>query len=154
LHGDLLGPAWILKGTYGVVVASLSKIIAGFLGFGLLVGNCNALADEVAIVYFIPFSVETYVPVTKETVMSHAFEKWTLSSKREVSQLKELLDDGEESSFNDERVRVVIRFDNEMYFIDAEGVVLHGKKDVRLDTKKFIEFRDSLLPSELEIFSK
>lgn len=113
-------------------------------------------------VYFVPFDIETYVPITRSTIMSIAWEKWTISSESETSRLINLLSYGVEGKFDEGKVRALVLSNNKAYFIDSSGValidsnwaVLEGKPGVRIDKAEFVKFRDSLRADERQMLRK
>jgi len=106
-------------------------------------------------VYFVPFEVETYVPITPETIESQAWEKWTISSKEENSRLLRILRGGPEGAYDKNKTRVLIIFGKESYYVDSSGVVrLDGKRDARIDKSALITFRDSLRPDQRQDLRK
>ena len=98
--------------------------------------------------YFVPFEVETYVPITQTTIMSSAWEKWTISSKSEIARLSTLLNRGEDDKFDRNRVRGLVLINKQTYFIDSNGVALMRKASVRIDRDQFGSFRDLLRANE------
>ena len=112
----------------------------------LLVGSCasNDLGGNVVTVYFIPFEIETYVPITTATIVCEAREKWTITDASQVTRLTSLLSQGKEAPFNDRRVRVQVSRGNQNYYIDSEGVVLKGKSSYRINKVEFVQFAESL----------
>ena len=121
-----------------------SKMKYMLISAGLLLCSLNAFGKDAVVVYFIPFEIETYVPVTQETIVSSAWEKWTISSKDEISYLIELLNSGKKGDFDGKRVRGFVCINNQNYFIDSNGVVLKGKLSIQMDKAKFLKFRNSL----------
>ena len=123
----------------------LWKLKFGLVNLSLLLCSLNAFGGEVTIVYFVPFEIETYVPITQETITAEAWEKWTISSKTQRSRLFAILNQGGQGKFDEKRVRVMVRAGKQTYFIDSDGVVLRkGKLNVRIDKAAFVRFRDSL----------
>jgi hypothetical protein len=106
-------------------------------------------------VYFIPFEIETYAPVTQQSIISSAWEKWTISSQSETSRLFALLAHGAKDTFDEKKVRGLVLSNNRTYAIDSNGVVLtKGKLGIRIDKAAFIEFRDSLGADQRLILKK
>ncbi len=127
------------------------KLKMCIIGLSLALFSSCAVGDDAATVYFIPFQVETYIPVTEETIVSQAWEKWTTSSKSEISRLTTLLEHGSESKFDGNRVRAMVLLDGQRYLIDSNGVVkTKGRASIRIDKGKFIEFLTSLRASQRE----
>lgn len=111
----------------------------------LLVGSCALGGNEnVVTVYFVPFEIETYVPITTATIVCEAREKWTITDASQVTRLISFLNQGKEAPFNDRRVRVQVSRDNQSYYIDSEGVALKGNSSYRINKVEFARFAESL----------
>lgn len=122
-----------------------------FISLSVILSSFGALAENTITVYFIPFEVETYVPVTKNDIISQAWEKWTISSKDQHYQLIKLLDKGNKKEFDEGMVRCLILSDNQTYLIDYNGVVIKdGTSGVVIDKSKFLQFRKSLNSNEIQ----
>ena len=104
------------------------------------------------VVYFVPFEIETYVPITIDTITCQAREKWILSDNSDVATLNRLLNPGNDAKFDSARVRVKISASNETYFIDAEGVVLTDKHSFKIDKIAFVKFAESLTKKQRHLF--
>lgn len=104
-----------------------------------------------ATVYFMPFEFQTITFETKQGVISDATEKWTISNDDKVAKLADLLEQGQPAVFNDEMIRVAIVLDDKTYYMDSEGVVLKGKKGVKVDKAEFMKFRNSLGRNERQV---
>ena len=121
------------------------KLKMSLVAFSLFVFASNVFGADVTTVYFVPFEIETYVPITQATIISQAWEKWTISSKSQTSSLIALLNHGDEETFDDNRVRGLILSGNQTFFVDANGVAsTKGKLGIRIDKAVFVKFRDSL----------
>jgi len=133
----------------------LLKLKTTLLVFSLFLFAPNVFGADVTTVYFVPFQIETYVPITRVTVVSQAWEKWTISSKSQTSSLIALLNRGDEETFDEYRVRVLILSGNQTFFIDANGVAsTKGKLGIGIDKAMFIKFRDSLHTDQRKILRK
>lgn len=95
-------------------------------------------------VYFVHFEIETYVPITKATIISNAWEKWIVTEDSEVSRLINVLSSGDEDRFDDKRVRCVVLFNNDTYYIDSNGVVSNGELSFQINKALILNFLDSL----------
>jgi len=125
------------------------------VAFSLFVFASNVFGTDVTTVYFVPFEIETYVPITQATIISEAWEKWTISSKSKTSSLIALLNHGDEETFDENRVRGLILSGNQTFFIDANGVAsTNGKLGLRIDKARFVRFRDSLHPDQRKILKR
>ncbi len=106
-------------------------------------------------VYFVPFEIETYAPITQAEIIPLAWEKWTISSEAETSRLITSLSQGDEEKFDENKVRALVLSDEQKYFIDSNGVVLkRGKLGNRIDKAAFIQFRDSLRADQRQMLGK
>ena len=113
--------------------------------FSLFVFSSAVFGAEVTTVYFIPFEVETYIPVTRATIISQAWEQWTISSKSQTASLIALLNHGDEETFDEFRVRGLVLSGNQTFCIDTNGVAsTKGKLGIRIDKAMLVKFRDSL----------
>ena len=125
------------------------------VAFSLFVFASNVFGADVTTVYFVPFEIETYVPITQATIISQAWEKWTISSKSQTSSLIALLNHGDEETFDENRVRGLILSGNQTFFVDANGVAsTKGKLGIRIDKAMFVKFRDSLHADQRKILKR
>jgi len=109
------------------------------------------------VVYFIPFQVETYIPVTPETIVDQAWEKWSISAKRGSNRLLAILSHGHGSAFDKNRVRALVIAGGKRYLIDTNGVVLSQSKESQgtvIDKRVFMEFRDSLRADQRQVLRR
>ena len=109
------------------------------------------------VVYYIPFQVETYIPVTPETIVDQAWEKWSISEERGRSRLFAILSHGHGSAFDKNRVRALVIAGEKRYLIDTNGVVLSKSKESQgtvIDKKAFMEFRDSLRADQRQVLRR
>jgi hypothetical protein len=129
----------------------MSKIIIG-LSLILLASNAGA---AVTTAYFVPFDIETFVPITQENIISEAFEKWTISSKSQTSSLVALLSHGIEGQFDGSHVRLSVSAENKTFFVDAKGVAsTNGKTGIYIDKSTLAQFRDSLTAYQRKILHR
>lgn len=123
----------------------LIKFKVILIGLSLVLLTPKTFGADVTTVYFVPFEIETYVPITQETIISQAWEKWTISSKSKNSMLISLLKNGNAAKFDENRVRCLVISKNQNFLIDANGVVSTKEElGVRADIGKFYKFQDSL----------
>jgi hypothetical protein len=122
----------------------------------LLLCNSSVFGAGVTTVFFVPFEVETYAPITRATITSFAGEKWTISSKSETSRLISLLNQGEQGNFDENKVRCLVLSGDQTRFIDSKGVVVQeqARVSVRIDKAGFLKFRDSLRADQRQILRK
>jgi hypothetical protein len=122
----------------------LRKFAMAFMGSLMLTIAPHAAARNVITVYYVPFRIETYVPVTQGTISCQAWEVWTVSNEAHVSRLRNLLKPGDQARFEGKRVRVKISDSGEDTYVDAEGVALRGKASFRMDKTGLESFARSL----------
>src|SRR4051812_44803336 len=79
-----------------------------------------------AVVYFIPPGVETYVPVTPESIRRQAFERWCLSSTAQIDKLSSIVSGKTSATFDARRVRMAFLSKNAVRYMDADGIVSTG----------------------------
>jgi hypothetical protein len=109
---------------------------------------------ERATVYFVPFQVDTYVPITEATIRARAWERWHISSKDTLARLLNSMTEAKGAQFDEDRVRVlVVRSDDQIYSIDCNGIGRKGATAIRINKATFLNFRDSLGPGEREILT-
>jgi hypothetical protein len=100
-------------------------------------------------VYLIPFEVETYVPVTRDSIACEAHEVWTFSKAAQTRRLLVFLsggtavDGGTAIRFDEKRVRVKVSSSNRTAFVDSDGVVAQDKT-TRIDKREFVELLKTL----------
>jgi hypothetical protein len=111
-----------------------------------------ARAEPILTVYYIPFAVETYVPVTKDSIVCDAWEKWTIADKTQAADLVSFLTRGESGDFKDRFVRMLVTGSDGAYYIDHNGVALVGQVTHKLDLKRIADFKKSLSPNEISTF--
>lgn len=122
----------------------LRNVAIAFMGSLSLTIAPHAEARNVITVYYVPFRIETYVPVTQGTIICQAREIWTISNEAHVSRLRNLLKPEDQARFEGKRVRAKISDGGEDTYIDAEGVALRGKVSFRIDKVGFESFARSL----------
>lgn len=115
-------------------------------------GLCN---DNITI-YFVPFDIHTYSPITNNNIKEYAWEKWEVDSKDKVMELKSIIKNNEKKyDFNKIYIRSIIYFKDKTIYLDTKGVASDNlKTGVIIDKEKFIEFGRSLKPRQKEIFVK
>jgi hypothetical protein len=131
----------------------LGKHLSGIALSLLLLSNAHAVESGPIVVYFVPFQIETYIPITEASISCNAWEKWEIpaSSEAEVSSLVALLEKkGKHAHFNPHMVRAEIVAPKRVYFIDAHGVVANGTSSYKIDRYEFLSFAVSLTPAERE----
>lgn len=131
---------------------SLRVVAALVIGL-CMAPHCLAASGQAGItVFFVPLDVETYVPITPETIMSQAWEKWAISPGAETSRLLQLLSPGTKGTFDANRTRVMIIFKRQVYCVDSNGVArAKSGSDFRIDKSALAKFRDSLPARERQI---
>ncbi len=118
------------------------------LFFASLLGTeAGATKFSKALIYYIPFQVETYEPVTPENIKEKA--KYTIESKdrHRISQLLDLMSGGRKcEGFDNKRVRLLVLFEGGKpeIMVDAEGNVSEGKKLHVLSAREFEKLKKLL----------
>lgn len=117
----------------------------------ILSSSISAAEGEAIVVYYVPFDVETYIPITEASISCRAWEKWKISDRSKVSRLLNIVKTGQKANFDRKRVRAEIIVAEQKYFIDAAGVVLNGVSSYKIDRYDFVVFGESSLdPNERE----
>ena len=117
------------------------------IGLFLLV-SC-AKGRPIMTVYFMPFSVSTYVPVTPKDIACQAEEKWTITDIAQASTLITILNYGDKANFDNNRVRMLVSSNGKSYYIDQDGVALYGKITHKIDLGRIDAFRKSMSPNTI-----
>ena len=123
-----------------------------FLVFLIQFMNGANASPGTVIVYFIPFQVETLVPVTFSTITCKADEIWQLSD-RAASHLASIIVPIEKATFDEYRVRIKIVSSNASYFIDTNGVVLKNGESFQISKEMFNRFVISI-PKKKRVYRK
>ncbi len=94
----------------------------------LVASDLNALGHRnefIGVIYYIPFHVETYVPVTPETIEATAHQKVVLYRESELlNRLKDELTDNQiPGRFDDRTVRLKVRLKRRVFLVDSDGGV-------------------------------
>jgi hypothetical protein len=99
-------------------------------------------------IYYIPFNVETYSPVTKATISCSAEHKWIITNTVTIGRLESILTNGSPAQFDSNRVRVKIVSNSETYYLDAAGVKTNKNESIKIDKIAFTRLLDSLSPND------
>lgn len=128
------------------------KLLTLFLGTvflahtGASAGGENLTQDVV--IYYVPFKLETYVPITKLTIKKEAWYRLeTKMTHPDVEEVTGFLQSASASHMTFDRKRVRMKIDGvhtESIFIDAEGVVIQEGELFKLE-QFALEKLDSLL---------
>ena len=118
-------------------MASMTRKLLWLFCAMLVSGGAWSSGGSVTVVYFIPFEIETYLPVTKDAIECSAHEVWVVAGTEQQVQLQRFLENGEAAAFDEKRVRakIVSPFGNA--FIDATGVAQTASSSLRVDRGKF-----------------
>lgn len=101
-------------------------------------------------IYYVPFNVETYVPVTINNIEDMAFYKFEVHNNSELAiKLINLLEQNGHNDFDDKRVRLKVINNGKTYYVDSNcnikvsGVVSKCNiKDIELILNEMIvEYR-------------
>lgn len=93
-----------------------------------------------------PFGFSTsYVPLTRDDVISRRWETWVISSPEDKERLRAILNTGEEHRFIHNALRIVIVDGDDEYLVDYRGGVRkNGVKEILINKDEFIRFQKSL----------
>ncbi|MBI4744935.1 MAG: hypothetical protein HY776_09015 [Actinobacteria bacterium] len=105
-----------------------------FLLFAL--GACNSKGENMYInVYYIPFKIQTYTPVTIQDIERRAFYKFKINSESELSiKLVKLLESKNRGKFDDKVVRLKVKIGEKIYYVDSEGNIKKGERITKVNT--------------------
>jgi hypothetical protein len=102
--------------------------------------SVNVAASGSLTVYFIPFGVQTYLPVTTETIVASSWERWTVSDDAPIYALVELFEpDLYGPEFDFKNVRALVCHGDSKYYIDSMGKVMVNGLRMRIDRDDFIK---------------
>jgi hypothetical protein len=89
-------------------------------------------------VYYVPFQVETYEPITTATIKDRAKYRLDVADANEILSLLRMLSNAKgESSFDQKRVRLLVVAEKREIVVDADGNVLDAGKTYRLSREQF-----------------
>jgi hypothetical protein len=116
------------------------------LVFAVLSSNAHAFTKELMVIYFIPFEVQTYIPITKNTIISSAWEKFEISDKTTSNRFIRLFvrHNNNKIEFDEKNVRILVVHKKDYYFVDMNGVAVKNDMLFRIDKIKFLQLRDSV----------
>jgi hypothetical protein len=92
-----------------------------FIGFCALA--CKSPGEAKMTAYYIPFSVETYIPVTVEDIEEKAHFVFLIEGDY-LKKINELLTKKSEGTFDGQKVRMKLKSKNGDLFVDANGGVV------------------------------
>jgi hypothetical protein len=104
-----------------------------------------AAKPQRVLLYYIPFAVETYLPVTAETIRKNAHYTLTLESPERLAALKSILSDRRaRSRYDPNFVRLLVVRDSPGTFdviVDSEGQTLEGAQKSALSPNAFASLK-------------
>lgn len=137
-----------------VGLASVVRLLAIILFLVLLVEGTGVTIEEkgheaMMRVYFIPFAIETYVPITMTNIEDKSLHAiWFTKEHPLINKLRNLLRLRPAREDIDNRVvRLKVQFVRDTFYVDQEGRVIEentGKK-FRLSKKQLDEIEKSIL---------
>src|SRR5512133_1812008 len=87
---------------------------------------------------YLPFSIQTYRPVTQQTIAKSAFIQLTIKHQEIPNPLLALIKEEEHLLFDNQKVRLRILNGKDTYFFDAKGNgVLNRRTPVSIDVNAF-----------------
>ena len=103
--------------------------------------------EAVALIYYIPFNIETYVPVTVDDIEKRAHLKLVLLEESDLlGRLAKLLSDNKvRGSFDGRVVRLKVVLKKEVYFVDADGGVKHNGSEYTINPDEIEKIVKELL---------
>jgi hypothetical protein len=115
-----------------------------FLCFSSQAG-CNK-----ATIYYLPLKIEEYSPggFSNANIKSVAAEKWVVTEPERIQRLLAILNTGSKHVYEDGRTRALIECGDEKFFLNKDGDVQGNGSSIRISINKFLQFYDSLRPSE------
>jgi hypothetical protein len=113
----------------------------------LVFGNFS-IAGEDATIYYVPIGVETYAPITSETIRSAAREKWVITEPSRIQQLLRMLRGGTPHPFDDADVRAVIYYGGDTFFLNRDGEVKSRSGSTLINVSDFSKFYSTLRNEE------
>ena len=109
----------------------------------------SASGGNMITVYFLPFEIETYVPVTADTVECDAHEVWQIKDSQQSARLLGLLRN-DDSRVDPKRIRAKIVSPGKTFLVDSAGVATDGESRYRLDLPGFLQLREDLAASAIK----
>jgi len=116
----------------------------------LMFGFCSmALSDDnstKAMIYFIPFQVETYQPITPQNIKDKATYTLEIRSEESLSRIALIFNRNDEMTekFDAKRVRLLFEHKSKALYVDSYGNVLSNDKQFALSKKDFEDLQDFL----------
>lgn len=93
-------------------------------------------------VYYIPFEVKTYVPVTIENIGNRAFYVFQITTESDQAKnLIKILDENDAGTFNSKMVRLKVQLQGKTYFVDSNGNV---QKAMKISKANLVALKNSL----------
>lgn len=87
---------------------------------------------------YLPFSIQTYRPVTKQTIVKSAFIQLIIKHQEMPNSVRALIKEEDHISFDNQKVRLRILDGQDSYFFDANGNgVLNKRTPVSIDVHAF-----------------
>jgi hypothetical protein len=113
--------------------------------------SSDSLRDSSYLIYYIPFNVETYIPVTKSNIEEKSHYKFNISSKEFILHIKTMLNAMKEGQFLPKRVRLKLVMDSIEYFFDSEGGVEIDRRHFKVDKYELEEIIKKEIPAKIKL---
>lgn len=115
-----------------------------------LVSQSSLAGCGMATLYYVPFSIEEYVPggFTDTNIKSKAAEKWAITNPVRIKKLLKILRTGRAHAYDDGLTRALLDCGKDQFFINKDGQVRADGISIKIDLKAFLMFHDGLLPEE------
>jgi len=112
--------------------------------------NSFAATCNEAIIYFVQFNLEEYVPsYSNDNIRSKAAEKWKLTEPSRIEELMRILRSSSPHQYRDGLTRAAVECGKRTFFINVGGEVETSRgRTYRINVQDFLRFHDSLRPTE------
>lgn len=129
-------------------------LILTIMSYMLFQSTRTAMSAEILMkIYFIPFAIETYVPVTESNIEDTSiYAIWFTQQHPFISRLHKLLQSKRITGKMDNRVvRLKVEFvkENEVFYVDRDGIVAKDSADYY----KLSQKAQNEIESEIKHFS-
>lgn len=113
----------------------------------LITASCSSSEGEKGVIqiFYIPFGVATYIPITAENIEQSAVKSSELDvSSHMAERLAEILSSASEGGFDEEMIRAKLVWpDSTVVYVDNYGGVKKGTSTLRqLGSDRFSELKD------------
>jgi len=97
-------------------------------------GSCTG--EDRMKIYFIPFNVQTYVPVTMNNIEEKAFHVFEITNNSKLAiKLIRMLDQDNYGILDDKMIRLKLQNRDKIYYVDSKGNIKVSTKISKCDTE-------------------